>query len=241
MKFLFLLMPLFLISCAQIDQAKVSHLPFNAALVEEMQRLSHRTPAGLELSDVEGKSNRRVYFTALYYQYLTLGQHLKDSSSIDSCPQFHHDKVETDAAHIPKFSLYKPVNIDSRAQEYFPEVVFNRSFSLGDHYEQIEAEVATLCEEGVSDNYYKFDNIVTYYANKKSFHSRPDAMKSILKIPVFSNYYLIKMLQGPHTVAIVHPEEKKIIQLSQTHWFESYVTEAQKLRTNLIKNHMVQR
>lgn len=203
--------------------------------------MAARAPANLELTDVEGKSPRRVYFTALYHQYLSLSNHLGVESDLNSCPAFHHDKIETDSVVIPTFAIFKRTGMTAASKEFFPELAFTKKFSLKDHQEEMRSEIAILCEEGVSDNYYKFDNLVTHYASKKSFHSRPDAMKSILKIPVFANYYLLKMIQPSNAITFVHPEEKRVITMTQTHWFEKYVSEAHRMRGNLIKNRMVQR
>jgi len=243
MKSIALVSAFIFVGCAQVTPTnKVAmELPFAPELVEEMQKEAARTPANLEVSDVEGKSPRRVYFTALYHQYLSLSNHLGIESDLNSCPQFHHDKIETDSVLVPRFSIFKKSGVGSASKEFFPELVFTKKFSLKDHQEEMRQEIAVLCEEGVSDNYYKFDNLITHYASKKSFHSRPDSMKSVLKIPVFANYYLLKMLQPPHVLTFIHPEEHKVITMTQTHWFERYVSEAHRMRSNLIKNHMVQR
>lgn len=242
MKFLILASLILAVGCShtKVEHSAAMDFPFAPELVGEMQKEVARSPASL--SGVEdGKSPRRVYFSALYHQYLTLGNHLGEVTQLNSCPQFHHDKIETDSLIIPKFALFKANKLVAEEREFFPETVFNKSFSLLDHYHSINAEVATLCEEGVSDNYYKFDNLVTHYATKASFHRRPDSMRSILKIPVFANYYLLKMLQSPRRLVFIHPEEKRAIELTQTHWFEKYVSEAQRLRNNVIKDRMVQR
>ncbi|MBA2404432.1 MAG: hypothetical protein H0V66_06650 [Bdellovibrionales bacterium] len=231
-----------LVGCSHVTLTpKVAmELPFAPELVEEMQRVVARTPAGLEVGDVEGKSPRRVYFTALYHQYLSLSNHLGVESNLNSCPQFHHDKIETDSAVLQRFSVFTS-GVATASKDFFPELAFTKKFSLKDHQEEMHAEIATLCEEGVSDNYFKFDNLITHYASKKSFHSRPDSMKSVLKIPVFANYYLLKMLRPAHSITVIHPEEQKVISMTQTHWFERYVSEAHRMRSNLIKNRMVQR
>jgi hypothetical protein len=232
-----------LVGCSQLTTTnKVAmELPFAPELVQEMQKSAARIPASLEVTDVEGKSPRRVYFTALYHQYLSLSNHLGVEADLNSCPQFHHDKIETDAVVIPTLSVFKRSGFTSPSKKFFPELAFTKKFSLKDHQEEMRTEIETLCEEGVSDNYYKFDNLVTHYASKRSFHTRPDSMKSVLKIPVFANYYLLKMIQPTHALTFVHPEEKKVISMTQTHWFELYVTEAHRMRSDLIKNRMVQR
>lgn len=243
MKSIALFSAFILVGCSHVVTApKVAmELPFAPELVEEMQKSQSRSPASIELVEKEGKSARRVYFTALYHQYLTLTDHLDEKSEVTSCPQFHHDKVETDAAVIPKMSIFKNIKVESSDKGFFPELAFTKKFSLKDHHSDIKNEISVLCEEGVSDNYYKFDNLITHYASKRSFHQRPDSMKSVLKIPVFANYYLLKMLQGSQNISFVHPEERKVITMTQTHWFERYVNEAHRMRSTLIKNRMVQR
>jgi hypothetical protein len=177
----------------------------------------------------------------LYYQYLVLSSYLHDGSAIESCPAFHHDKVETDSRALPKVALYKASHVDPAGKNYFPELAFNRGFSLEDHQQSIRQELDVLCEEGVSDNYFKFDNLVTYYADKKDFHSRPGAMASVLKIPVFANYYLVKMLEAGAGGTGVDQEEMRFIRLSQTHWFGQYVVRAHEQRDQFVKNKLVTR
>lgn len=243
MKSIALISALFLVGCSHVVVAPklALELPFAPELVEEMQKSQGRSPASLVSSEQEGKSPRRVYFTALYHQYLTLTDHLSEKPEVASCPQFHHDKVETDAAVIPKVSIFKNLKVENTEKGFFPELAFSKKFSLKDHHAEIKNEISVLCEEGGSDNYYKFDNLITHYAPKKSFHQKADSMKAVLKIPVFANYYLLKMLQSPHNLSFTHPEERKVITMTQTHWFEAYVNEANRMRNDLIKNRMVQR
>jgi hypothetical protein len=243
MKFTVLVASLLVVGCSHLKQEdKVAvELPFAPELVAEMQKRVGRAPANFEATEEGGKSPRRVYFSALYHQYLILGSHLGQTSDLRSCPQFHHDKIETDSFITPTFTIPQNSRVGSEGRAFFPELVFTKDFSLTDHLQSIKEEVSILCEEGVSDNYYKFDNLITHYASKASFHSRPDSMKSVLKIPVFANYYLLKMLQSHHGLAFVHPEEKRVISMTRTHWFEKYVSQAQRLRSELMKNRMVKR
>jgi hypothetical protein len=243
MKSLLYLMLFLLCSCAGLKHQDVAtmELPFAPDLVEKMQKSFNRAPASLDEFQVEGKSSRRVYFTALYHQYLTLGHHLNKNVDLSSCPQFHHDKIETDEMMIPHFSFFSDIQVGKQGLEFFPEVVFTKNFSIHDHHQRLNEEIKTLCEEGISDNYFKFDNLVTYYANKASFHAKTDSMKAILKVPVFANYYLLKMLQSSSHFTFVHPEEKRAMAMTQIHWFEQYVLEAQKQRNYLLKNKMVRR
>jgi hypothetical protein len=239
---LFSILSLSLVSCSHhIKLADTSpDYPFSPELVREAQKNFARFPAS-ESSDESSKSSRRVYFSALYYQYLTLGNHLDEVSQLNSCPQFHHDKLETESYLVPQFSMIKLNKEEKNLSPYFPETAFNKNFSIQDHFLAVKNEITTLCEEGVSDNYFKFDNLITHYASKSSFHRHPDSMRSVLKIPVFANYYLLKMFQSSQRYTTVHPHEKQMIYLSRTHWFQDYVSKAQILREKMIQTKMVQR
>lgn len=232
-----------IVGCAhKVPSEKVVALPFAADLVAVAQQNTGRVPASFEFELSDEKSTRRVYFSSLYHQFLALGQFIKADSSLGSCPQFHHDKIETDGFITPAVPQTTISQVSEEQRVYFPELVFNRKYSLNDHHSSIKNELEILCEEGVSDNFYKFDNLVTHYAGKKSFHLKPEAMASVLKIPVFANYYLVKMLQG-HDLGFQfsYPEEKRIFKMTNTAWFEKYVTEASRLRGTLLKTKLVRR
>lgn len=243
-KNLWILLSVTLVGCAHLgDAPKVVHFPYAPALLKTVQTEGPaRTPAAFpEFEMKEEKSTRRIYFTSLYHQHLILGAHLGKKNSVDSCPQFHHDKVEADTYAVPKVALYRDTQVEDEGKEFFPELVFNKNFSLGDYHLALEEELSLLCEEGFSDNSFKFDNLITYYAKRKTFHMKPTAMESVLKIPIFANFYLIKMIEARHEMALNHPEEKLFIQLSETHWFERYVSEASRLRSKFLRNKMVKR
>lgn len=232
---------LLLASCSHIGEApKTVHFPYASELLEKVQKNASRMPASLTEDDLSPKSPRRVYFSALYHQYLTLGQHLGKKGDIKFCPQFHHDKIETDAGLVPKVSLYRSESVEDAGRNYFPELAFSKKFSLRDYHKVIKTELQTLCDDGVSDNFFKFDNLITHYSDRTAFHQNPKAMESVLKIPVFANFYLVKMLQVPGTHQ-ESPEEKRFIRISKTHWFENYVSEASRMRNNFIKNKLVRR
>ncbi len=183
------------------------------------------------------KSPRRVYFRTLYHQYQILGQILQKESEITFCPQFHHDKTEIQLQKPRVVEGTRFSSVVSEVRDYFPETAFVSKTSLPDYLQSMKVELELLCEEGGSDNYFKFDNLITHHAHKSSFHLSHHAMSSVLKIPVFANFYLIKMI-NPY---LVFNEEGDFITLTKTFWFESYVSEASRVRSTFIKNQMVKR
>lgn len=232
----------FLNSCSHFspENEKIVQFPFAQELLERVQANPSRLPASIDEIKFNEKSPRRIYFGAYYKQYLTLARFLSHENEIHFCPQFHHDKIQTDSSNLTKVSFYRRTDDEELKKEYFPELVFNQAFTIQDHLNSMKKELITLCEDGVSDNFYKFDNLINHYANKISFHKNPESMRSVLKIPVFSNYYLIRMLEAPD-LNLASNDEKGVIQLSKAHWFEEYISHATKQRKSLISNKMVKR
>src|SRR5688500_4121591 len=124
--------------CSHLPQTdKVVTLPFAPELLQEIQHSSGRSPASLELEVNEEKSSRRVYFSSLYHQYLSLGQYLNVESSLTFCPQFHHDKIETDAFVTPNIPATKISHVPKEERHFFPELAFNKKFSLRDYHSNL--------------------------------------------------------------------------------------------------------
>jgi len=241
MKYSILAVPFLLISCSHLSsEKKVVQFPYAEELVERVQKVAVRAPAS-ELSAKEEKSPRRTYFVTLYHQYLTFSQYLGKQNDLAFCPQFHHDKIETEAFSVPKVSFYKNPKVDENGRAYFPEIVFRGNFSIEDYHADLSQELATLCEDGISDNFYKFDNLITHYADKAEFHKNSKAMASVLKIPVFANFYLLKMMNPEKKQHFSHPEEKRFIELTRTHWFPEYIREAGKMRNGFLTGKLSKR
>lgn len=239
---LFLFFFIILCSCAhQNKKNQVRAFPYAAELLEKVQKSSPlRYPSSLSVEELSEKSNRRIYFSTLYHQYLTIGSYLGENKNLKFCPQFHTDKIQTDSYNIPKVSMYQHSHIEQDGMVYFPELVFNENFSFVDYYGSLRHEIEVLCEEGVSDNFYKFDNLINHYAHKNTFHQNPKAMTAVLKIPVFANFYLLKMLQIPQFNQASN-EEKSFIELTRTEWFENYIVHASRQRDQFIKNKTVKK
>ena len=240
MKYLF--PAVFLISsCAhRVQELSAIQFPYAEELVQKVQKNPSRSIASLAEDELVERSPRRIYFSALYYQYRTMGEYLSQNKDLSFCPQFHHDKLEADELTLPRLIISQTTQIDENGRVYFPELIFGKHFSLSDYHQLLARELELLCEEGVSDNFYKFDNLVTYYAPKSSFHQDSKAMASVLKIPVFANFYLLRMLQpaGTHFTSVI---DRRFIQLTRTDWFENYVAEASQMRGKFLKDKMVKR
>jgi hypothetical protein len=239
MKQTLILSALLLVGCAQIETKapELTSLPFDTTLVKTVQQQPSRVPASVVEEGV-GKSPRRVYFSALYHQYVTLGNALQEKNTVKFCPQFHHDKIETDALPKPHVTFAQKAQVDVNGVVFFPEFAFDKKHPLSAHYQNLMSEVKTLCEDGVSEQFYTFDNLITHFSGKKSFHSSASSMTAMLKISVFANFYLLQMLQDK---SFAHSDEERLIELTGTQWFGKYVAEARTKRQAFLKQTIVKR
>lgn len=66
--------------------------------------------------------------------------------------------------------------------------------ALDIHLEKTYSEINQLCESGASDNYYIYENLITYIKNNK-FEAGNTNMNLLLKTTVFSNLALMTSLE----------------------------------------------
>jgi hypothetical protein len=94
-------------------------------------------------------------------------------------------------------------------------------------------EIHTLCYQGVSQSYFKFENMVTTKRVKLSQASLK-SMQILLKNPLYVNQLLIKSLhkgkvKANHRTIASTKKNKKIVsevyQRFNTNWFNSYVNQ----------------
>lgn len=231
------ILSVFLVSCAHTDHTNnLVAFPYAEDLVAQVQNTGGRVPASVPTFEMMEVSTRKVYFSALYEQYRSLGSYLGNDDKVNSCPQFHSEKQELDKRVFvtPKHS--SPSDVAVQNTKYFPEQAFTKSYSLSDYQKTVKAELVTLCEEGVSDNYFKYENLVTHFSKNNAFHRTPASMTSVLKIPIFANHYLVEMLTDSKLA-----NGPKFIELSKTEWFGKYVSEATHKRKSLLESQMAQR
>ncbi len=166
----------------------------NLLLQIQKERSWGRAPASVNLVE-EKISPKRVYFRALYGQYLTFLKLTGTDSAAQSCPAFHQD-----------FIAVRPMELEVASH-----------ISASGRLHETEQEIRELCEKGASSNYYKFENLVTYHTSNEKFHLTPKSFFALIKIPVFGNMYELKMKNN------VQPAPSELTTLSRTQWFSTYL------------------
>ncbi len=196
-----------------------------------------------EATKTEGRGLRRVYFSLLYQQYNQFSYLMNKSIDLKFCPQFHHDKTAMDEKL--KRSFYKRELSKSMQTHavYFPETNLSHKKEAVELLAGVKKELTELCDEGVTDDYYKLENVVTYFSTKESFHRSPESMGSLLKMPVFAHLYYLKTVEAPFTVADTqfNDLEKELLDRTGAKWVHQYVVEVRKKRLSIVQSAMLNR
>ncbi len=181
---------------------------------------SKRAPASMEKRDSEhalGESNKKLYFKTLYKQYSTLLSYFPNLSKneINSCPHFHSIYIENKGISIPTKTVNLNYDVeklnDPKYVEAFPELYLKIAQdetvldeirknpkkinskieeALSNKLATISGEIKELCQHGVSDNYYIFENLYSHITTNK-FDASKENLNILLKTTVFYNQALI--------------------------------------------------
>lgn len=89
----------------------------------------------------------------------------------------------------------KVIDVIKSAKTPMSEVAVNDLVhkAIDIHLAKTYSEIRELCEYGVSDNYYIYENLITYIKNNK-FEAAPKNMNTLLKTTLFSNMALMSSL-----------------------------------------------
>jgi hypothetical protein len=90
----------------------------------------------------------------------------------------------------------KVIDIIRGSKESFTDFAINEMVhkALDIHLAKTYSEIRELCEYGVSDNYYIYENLITHIKNNK-FEADSSNMNTLLKTTVFSNVALMTSLE----------------------------------------------
>ncbi len=262
-KFFFLSFIIFFISCAHTPKPEVGlDIPINPEWIDVKSFVSSRTPASAEdfLSDLEKSEHqkktslRRVYFKALYDQYLRWNQSEATGDSISFCPQYHHDKLVVEENHQSRKMLISNVDSYPSKDELAASPGWSlsmmkkgkkmRAFEWGQRenakpqeamskaikgqWRRLEKEVHQMCEDGVSENFFKIENIVTYFSMKEDFDSGVKGLRAFMKIPVFTNVLIENSLNSETSMVELSTFEDDLLNYASAWQIRSYAVELKK-------------
>ena len=215
-----------------------------------------------KIASVDGRkfSNKRAYFLSLWKQYQEFEVITAEKAPINSCPQFHddlitHGKDLKSSGVISKNLDFKDVILNSQNIYSYPvlslpykdtdtyqylsmknkwgeskEIV---SSALKNHKKTMKKEIETMCEYGESQDYYIYENMISYYKNNDKFIYSYDSLPAVLKIPVISNIFLLQSLNaGIDEVSVF---ENNLLSKMNIPWFKNYLDVVSLERNNKVK------
>ncbi len=169
-------------------------------------------------------SNKTVYFLGLYDQFHKLKKLTgSNESQILSCPRFHNVYLDYNETHnismkenksfwdktliqriikrnlqkisFPELSLPRSTNEKKAISDISSLKEEDIKVALNNHIENTKKEITKICTTGISENYFIFENLITYLENNPGFKKNKKAFDTLMKTTVFSNILLIKSLE----------------------------------------------
>lgn len=209
-------------------------------------------------------SNKTVYFLGLYDQFHNLRKMTGNKEeSLNSCPRFHNVFIDYNKTH--RISLNEEEKsfwdknflrsiIERNLQNLsFPELSLttpteNKAISeiaslkeediasaLANHISNTKNELTKICTTGNSENYFIFENLVTYLERNPGFKNNEKAFKTLMKTTLFSNMVLIKSLEedkkGNRTIASGYNyiEEEVLLRLNAS-WTKPLINDVKQAK-----------
>ena len=162
--------------------------------VSAFKRGHTRSPASAEIPSAS-MNNKKVYFLTLLDQYNSmLSMYPTYGKKINLCPRFHQEVLEyKESRETPKWSAKSTINPDpiiSSIQTDHPDF----ESAMRAHITRNHDELAQLCEQGSSHNYYIYENLITLSKEPGVLLGNSDGVNILLKSPIFFNQKLISAI-----------------------------------------------
>lgn len=235
-----------------------SGMPNYALAQDVFARVKTSTPARAPASSDEAlvtelekrPSLRRLYFRSLYQQWQQVAQLTSPTRELRTCPQYHHDKITLDESRRSPFLVNFGVKPTADLLAYYPEWalpvkrggVVTTVWSTGEagllpkaiasHETKLRRELKELCESGVSDGYFRLENMATYLKDP-SISRTEKGLVALLKIPVFSTMLLMKSVEGSFEANFTG-HELALLEEVQGQQLQQYIVELRRARTRQV-------
>ncbi len=226
-----------------------------------------RAPAAVERADYSSQdlevvnlSNKHLYFLALYDQYTALAKWSKYERELKHCPQFHHFLIDhktkgiTDkklkltfhTSHTKSadlVALYPVLALPYKGKELYSHVDNNEQMdreirqAAAEYSQVLETELTQLCENGGSDNYFIYENLIIHARKDQNFMHSYAGLKALLKIPTFSNLMILESIKNNDTLRLeqLSAVEEEMLERVSGNVVKKYLYKIAQLRNNQSK------
>lgn len=171
------------------------------------------------------KPSSKVFVDLAHVNYDFNGLMKKDGDYLSLFPELSLP-LTTEALHPSVIDSLNEGN-----QKHFSEMLV-KAYKI--HLGKVYTELNDMCEKGQTDNFYIFENLVSYTKSHPDFKDQKAAMNSVLKSSVFANMYILKSLKIKHALernvaSTTQNElsnfEEEVLSRTDTFWVKNYFDE----------------
>ncbi|MBF0312354.1 MAG: hypothetical protein HQK50_11045 [Oligoflexia bacterium] len=120
--------------------------------------------------------------------------------------------------------------------------IFMEAFRM--HLARVKKEISEMCEYGSGQNYYVFENLMTYVKNNQGFRNSKEAMVALLKTTILSNHAILaamdaeflekqqnhKLLLSINSTPLRHELRQEVFDRLDAQWALAYFSELKRIR-----------
>ncbi len=190
-------------------------------------------------------TNQKLYLYTLMVQHNVYKATLDFEKDLRICPQFHNDLLtEKEDLSFSQFDSTIEREFMSLSNEdivYYPELAltidekplytFIGNSVLTQKYkhallikaEQNYQEIQQLCDNGNSDGYFVFTNLIKHIQENPNYLSDKDVYKAVFKIPAIANMLILKGSTKNAEFIDYHPVESEVLSRLNANWIKDYI------------------
>ncbi|EQC46235.1 hypothetical protein [Bacteriovorax sp. Seq25_V] len=182
-------------SVNKVPEYKVSGYKYKAS----------RYPASADREEIN-ESNKSVYFLSLYDQYHAMTDlYPQYKKQIKYCPTFHQQLVKKSPKEV-KYSLKDQISFEDKSivssLDYEGQAPSRKVLpkAMAKYMDQTHAELTELCENGVSSNYYIYENFITLAQKKGVIGKDEKSLNALYKTTIFYNESLLSSISAKEKI-----------------------------------------
>ncbi len=161
-------------------------------VVSDFKRSRSRSIASQEQQDLS-INNKKVYFMSLLKQYDTfVSIYPEYGKKINLCPRFHQEMLEHKEKGLTEnWNKKESITHGSPIVDALRKDHSSIEDGIKAHIQRNHDELAQLCEQGSSHNYYIYENLVSLSREPGVLLGNTDGINILLKSPIFFNMKVI--------------------------------------------------
>ena len=220
------------------DLSHLSHKElYFQTLAGQFQQFSQAITSPLSLRSIPHCPNFHNSFLEFDFDWPLLDIQLENKNHLFSLPSKQENKTLLRALFL---ELNLPLHQQTKTPLVYHAIKEDVPYSqavrrgLNAHVNKIHRELQQLCQDGYSQNYYLYENMIQHTKQKPLKKRSIKSLLSLLKITVFANYALIQSLDLKYSP---NSKEREIMLRLNALWTFQYLNQLkQRKRAFLLEN-----